>query len=307
MKIFSPALKGQIKACILALIWPREEIFKFFKDLQCPTNVLKSIEKWQDQNMTRADMVKNAFQTLEDQHDNGTLYFNLMLETLTCWTYFDDYWFKTQKKLSLIDAKKKIADLKAAKDNVIDTARKRASEQKKKTEDIENTYASLEEMKNDFRLVSMSSETAQKRGLVFEKFLTKMAKFYSLKATEAFKTKGTQIDGTIKYDGENYLIEAKWHSQCLSDEPLMAFCHKQEMNMHGRGIFISVNGITSGCLAMLEKSSIKNTIVMDGEDITLILEGLITLPEVLEKKIHAAQTRGKFYINPITGLSKIKS
>lgn len=97
MKIFSPALKGQIKACILALIWPREEIFKFFKDLQCPTNVLKSIEKWQDQNMTRADMVKNAFQTLEDQHDNGTLYFNLMLETLTCWTYFDDYWFKTQK------------------------------------------------------------------------------------------------------------------------------------------------------------------------------------------------------------------
>lgn len=251
-------------------------------------------------------MIKEVFNGLGNQHDNGTLHFGLMLESLSAWTHFDDYWFKVQQKLDLNDAKKKIAALSAAKNNDIDTARRRTADQKQKAEALEQKHNSLEEMREHFKQVSVNSETAQIRGLAFEKFLTKMARFYDLKVTEAFKVKGTQIDGTIKYDGENYLIEAKWHDRQLSDEPLMAFCHKQEINMHGRGIFISVNGITDGCLSMLERSAIKNTIIMDGEDITLILTEMVTLPQVLEKKVHAAQTRGKFYINPITGLSKIK-
>ncbi len=252
-------------------------------------------------------MISEVFNALGNQSDNGTLHFNLMLDSLSNWTHFDDYWFKTQQKLNLDDAKKKIAALKAAKDNNIDVARKRGEDQKQRAEALQQKHASLEEMREDFRHISLNSKTAQERGIAFEKFLTKMARFYDLKVTEAFKIKGTQIDGTIKYDGENYLIEAKWHDRQLSDEPLMAFCHKQEINMHGRGIFISVNGITDGCLSMLERSAIKNTIIMDGEDITLIITDMITLPQALDKKVHAAQTRGQFYINPITGVSKIKS
>ena len=168
-----------------------------------------------------------------------------------------------------------------------------------------NAIAPLEEIQSDFLSISTESVSPQQRGYAFEKFLAKMARFYELKVTEAFKVKGTQIDGTIKYEGENYIIEAKWHDRQLSDEPLMAFCHKQEMNMHGRGIFISINGYTAGALNMLERSAIKNTILMDGEDIALILNQLITLPATLDKKIHAAQTRGHFYINAISGKSKI--
>jgi len=100
---------------------------------------------------------------------------------------------------------------------------------------------------------------------------------------------------------KNYNIEAKWHDRQLSDEPLLAFCHKQEINMHGRGIFVSINGFTEGALSILEKSSVKNTVLMDGEDIALILAEIIALPQALEMKIHAAQTQGKFYINPVNG------
>lgn len=45
----------------------------------------------------------------------------------------------------------------------------------------------------------------------------------------------------------------------------------------------------------------------DGEDIALILNEMISLPETLDKKIHAAQTRGSFYINSVTGNSKINT
>jgi len=56
---------------------------------------------------------------------------------------------------------------------------------------------------------------------------------------------------------------------------------------------------------MLEKSAVKNTVLMDGEDIALILNEMITLPETLERKIHAAQTRGEFFINAVTKKSKL--
>jgi hypothetical protein len=169
----------------------------------------------------------------------------------------------------------------------------------------ETRHNSLNEMRVDFQSISMNSESAQKRGYALEIFLAKMARFFEMRVTESFRIEGTQIDGTIKYEGENYCIEAKWHDRQLSDEPLMAFCHKQETNMHGRGIFISINGFTGGALSMLERAAIKNTVLMDGEDIALILNEMITLPETLDKKIHAAQTRGDFYINAITGKRKI--
>lgn len=307
MKIFSPALKRQIKDCILALLWPKREVYNFFKDHNCPVNVLNPIEQWDKKQLSRADMVDEVFNALGNQPDHGTLHFNLMLESLSNWTHFDEYWFKTQKKLDLESAQKKIADLKKAKEKNIDTARQRTANHKKKAAAREQRHSSLEEMRQDFQAISMDSKTPQKRGYLFEKFLAKMARFFDLKVSESFKLKSTQIDGTIKYDGENYSIEAKWHDRQLSNEPLMAFCHKQESNMHGRGIFISINGFTEGTLSILERSSIKNTVLMDGEDITLILTEMISFPETLDKKIHAAQTRGSFYINAVTGKSKIKS
>ncbi len=134
-----------------------------------------------------------------------------------------------------------------------------------------------------------------------------MARYFRLQVANPFRIKGTQIDGTIKYEGENYVIEAKWEHRSLSDEPLLAFCHKLEINMHGRGIYVSINGYTPGTLSMLESSGVKNTVLFDGEDIALILNEMITLTQALDAKIRAAQTRGKFYIHPITGENKIRA
>ena len=307
MKIFSPLLKRQIKDCLLAIFWPKKDVYNFFKQHACPANVLAAIGDWDAQGLSRAKIIDVAFESLENLPDNGTLYFNLFLDSLSEWSHFDDFWFKTENKLDLGEAKKKIAALKSAKEKDIDKARERVNKKIERDKGLQEKHSSLKEMREDFQIICLGSHTAQQRGYAFEKFLTKMARFFDLKTSESFRLKGTQIDGTIKFDGENYSLEAKWHDRSLSDEPLLAFCHKQEINMHGRGIFISVNGYTAGALSMLERSSIKNTILMDGEDITLILQEMITLPAALDKKIHAAQTRGMFYINPITGESKIKN
>ena len=90
-----------MKDCILAVLWPRKEIYAFFKDHSCPANVLKVIDKWEEKELSRSAMIDQAFEALSNMSDNGTLHFDLMLESLSNWTHFDDYWFNNQKKLNL--------------------------------------------------------------------------------------------------------------------------------------------------------------------------------------------------------------
>lgn len=305
MKIVSPALKRQMKDCILAIFWPRREIFRFLKDCSVPVSVLAAVDGWEAKGLNRAAMVDQAFDALGRLPDNGTFHFDQMLEVLAAWDHFDAYWFGEQQKLDLATAKQRVAALRRAKTGHVDAVRERAARDRERTERMTERHGSLAEMRADFQAISTGSTTPQARGYAFEAFLAKMARFFGLQVTGAFRVEGTQIDGTVKYDGENYAVEAKWHDRSLSDEPLLAFCRKQEMNMHGRGIFISVNGYTEGALSILERGAVKNTVLMDGEDITLLLWELTTLPDTLDKKIHAAQTRGAFYVNAITGESKI--
>lgn len=103
MKIFPPALKRQMKDCILAVMWPKKDIFKLFEDCSVPVSALRTIEDWDTKRLSRAAMVDQVFDALKNQPDNGTMHFNILLESLSSWSHFDDYWFRNQQKLDLGD------------------------------------------------------------------------------------------------------------------------------------------------------------------------------------------------------------
>ena len=76
--------------------------------------------------------------------------------------------------------------------------------------------------------------------------------------------------------------------------------------MHGRGMLISVNAFsTEGIRAIVVGKQIQ-TILMDGEDLSSVLEGRITLEKLLDYKVRAAQTRGEVYVCAIRQRQKIK-
>jgi hypothetical protein len=49
----------------------------------------------------------------------------------------------------------------------------------------------------------------------------------------------------------------------------------------------------------------QSTVFIDGADLTLVLEGLISFSAMIERKVKAAQTKGLIYIDAITGKEKI--
>ena len=109
----------------------------------------------------------------------------------------------------------------------------------------------------------------------------------------------------MKYDGENYLVEAKWHDKLASTEPLYAFAAKVQGKMYGRGLFISVNGFAPDPVRALLKGKAIRTILIDGEDLTLALEGHLTFTKMLDEKVRAAQLKGQIYIHPLHKAPKV--
>lgn len=131
-----------------------------------------------------------------------------------------------------------------------------------------------------------------------------MSKISGLEVTKPFKVNGEQIDGAVKYDGEHYIVEAKWQDKASANEPVYQFAQKVEGKMYGRGLFVSVNGFSDHVISSLVSGKAIRTIFIDGGDIMLVLENYLSFSEMLDKKIGLAQTKGLIYVDALTGKSK---
>ncbi|MEM8676808.1 MAG: hypothetical protein AAGF83_23590 [Cyanobacteria bacterium P01_G01_bin.67] len=80
---------------------------------------------------------------------------------------------------------------------------------------------------------------------------------------------------------------------------------KVEGKMYGRGIFISINGFSDFVLKSITEGKAIKTIFVDGQDLTLVLEGHLNFSQLIDKKVKAAQTKGEIYINPLSEKSKL--
>ena len=147
--------------------------------------------------------------------------------------------------------------------------------------------------------------TAQGRGRLFETFLKELFNRQSIKMGDPFRLTGEQIDGSFKFEGENYIVEAKWQDPSTSTSQLYSFAHKVDGKMHGRGVFISVNGFSNEGIKAIVHGKHIQTLLMDGEDLSYVLEERIKLEAMLDYKVRAAQTRGDVYVCAIRQALKV--
>jgi hypothetical protein len=141
-----------------------------------------------------------------------------------------------------------------------------------------------------------SKQDAQQRGYDLERLLGGLFKLHDIPFTSPFR-KGTveQTDGFFKFEGFEYLIEARWRSKPPGIAELRAFSGKVKGKIQStRGLFVSVAGFRPEVLT--EASGLLNLVFMDGQDLALILEGRISLREALRTKLdRAAQLGILFY------------
>jgi hypothetical protein len=296
-------LKSIINDCILALFWPKKDIIKFLDESGAQATDL-SVVRAPSSELKRHEIVSDVFYRLGRRSDRGFMTFHRMISRLNEWTYFDTYWFDKLAKLDRTHADARLAELRRmlAVRNATTVAQKAAAT---KSAEMHDSNQTLTELLNEFRQLAKGGIKPQQRGYEFEKLLRRLFDQQGIPMSEHFKLKGEEIDGSFKFEGENYITEAKWQEASVSTEALYKFAMKADGKMYGRGVFISVNAYSrEGLPAMVTGKHIK-TILIDGEDLVLVMEGQINLTDMLDVKIRAAQLRGEVYVHPLTSKSKV--
>lgn len=301
---FPSDIKGCMKDCILAVLWPKKDIVGFFSDHGCTAADLEEVANHQE--LSRAAIVDAMFSHLSSKHDGGLGQFRSMLQSLTQWSRFDPYYFDNLKKLNEGLAEKNLEHLRQLAE-IRDTKIRQQREHRLAADAArQQPQGTLLQIREKYLDLHSSKVNHQRRGYALEEVLLELAKLSDLEVTEPFKVRGQQIDGALKFDGEHYLLEAKWQEREAANEPVYQFAGKVQGKMYGRGIFISIHGFSENVIESLLVGKAIRTVFVDGEDLIIVVEGLITIKEMIDRKVKAAQTRGEIYVHPIAEMPKLR-
>lgn len=147
-------------------------------------------------------------------------------------------------------------------------------------------------------LLGLEQLEPHQRGLAFEEFLVHFFEAYGLSPQGSFRLAGEQIDGSLQFNSDTYLIEAKWYKDPISQNDLLVFREKVESkSTWARGLFISNSGFSSEALKVFARGRATNIIGLTGQDLYFILEGEMSLPEALLQKARKAVETGEFYVS----------
>ena len=135
----------------------------------------------------------------------------------------------------------------------------------------------------------------QPRGYAFEAFLKDLFNAYGLRAREAFRNRGEQIDGSFVLGGSVYLLEARCQNTATGAADLHAFEGKLRNKAEwARGLFLSQSGFTDDGLSAFGKA--KRTICMEGLDLYEMLDRGIPFDQVVERKARRAAESGEPFV-----------
>jgi hypothetical protein len=154
--------------------------------------------------------------------------------------------------------------------------------------------AKIAVLKSD--LIDISRKGPHERGYAFEVFLKSLFDAFGLKARQAFRNRGEQIDGSFALGSDTYLLEAKWQAAPIGAADLHSFHGKIDQKAAwARGIIISYSGFTEVGLHAFGNSG-KKLICIDGLDLHDALDRQLPFDQVIERKARAAVETGHPFV-----------
>lgn len=293
-KKISPQAILSLKEALSVIYWKREDLQDFIK-LTIVNNAIIGTINWDG---TKREAVKELIERMTNRLD---IYREDLMNLFLAVTDFDDFshlkfWDEDGSKTK--KAKEAVTKLRIHTNGYIQQTKEQEESQKRKIETEKRIILNkslkdeLNKLKDRFNILATTRDL-QKRGFELEKFLYDLFLLYELEPKGSFKNYGEQIDGAFTFQGTDYLLEAKWKKQVDRGE-LASFCYKVETKFKTAvGLLVTIDGVTSEAIS----PDFKSIIIMDGFDIVTILEGRVSLTDLLFKKRRKAIETGKIYLN----------
>jgi hypothetical protein len=156
----------------------------------------------------------------------------------------------------------------------------------------------------DELFVLVEEPDRSRAGLALERVLNELFALFALAPRGSFRVVGEQIDGSFDLHREIYLLEAKWLQKQVSEAALLAFRGKIEgKSAATRGVFVSLSGVSAEAKVAITRGKQPNFFIMDGYDLSMILDGQIALDDFLYQRQRILAEEGEVYV-PFPELSK---
>lgn len=293
-KKISPQAILALKEALSVVFWKKEELQDFMK-LSLENPEIIGVINW---NVTKRESVKELIERMLNRQD---LYKNDLISLITSVTdindfshlvFWDDDGTKVKKAKEAVEKLRNLAKGYFQISKEQEDSKKRKIEHEKNINKNKSLESELNALKICFNQIA-SGTNNQKRGFELEKFLYDLFLLYDLAPKGSFKNYGEQIDGAFTFDGTDYLMEAKW-SKSVDRGELANFCYKVDTKLKSAlGLLITIDGLTKEAIT----PHFKSIIIMDGSDLMVVLEGRVSLPDLLLKKRRKAIETGNIYVN----------
>ena len=296
MKQFSSASIIALKDALKHVYWRKRDLRDFIYHNIENKAIIPTLDF---QSETKGETVSKLIDRMVNRLD---LYEQDLLRLFDSVVNFSDFSHlekEEDSKTKIANAQKAVAAVRKQAEGYFQKqeAAKRAEERKEVFRKLQAERTELKDriegLRGDFyKLLQLDP---QPRGYAFEKFLNDLFEFFDLDPRRSFKLVGEQIDGAFTFENLDYLVEAKWQNDLINASDLHSFAGKVSEKFKATlGLYISFNGYSAEALAA-GGSNIKSMILMDGEDITAIIESRIELPELLYRKRRYAAETGIIY------------
>jgi hypothetical protein len=172
----------------------------------------------------------------------------------------------------------------------------RAQDARRKQAGLAARAEKLAELKSRFHEMMRASDDPQGRGYGLEDLLAELFELHEVTYRRPYRTETEQIDGHFEFKGFDYLVEARWRAAQTNEADIGAFKMKVDKKLSStRGLFVSLMGFRTEVVMEFTRGVTSNIVLMDGSDLTLILEGQVSLADALDMKIQKAAQEGIIY------------
>lgn len=162
---------------------------------------------------------------------------------------------------------------------------------------LNKMFLNKEEIKKAYNKLLTGDISPQRRGYEFEILINSVLSLENLDPKSSYKPLGEQIDGSFFWQGQTFLLEAKWVKDKIPVSNIYSFKGKLDGKFHTTsGIFIAVNGYSKDVEDALRFGKTLNIILFNEKDIPPIFNNEESFLDVLKFKLREAGDTGSLNV-----------
>jgi hypothetical protein len=295
--MYPPEVIQALKEAMRNIYWYKDDLRLFFLSCEVPNNIITK-QGWHDPQEYKVRIVGNVLDDLISMGETGLGYIRRTIQTILDIHNFDYLRSLEDGATKVSAARKSVEVLREMVMKHDATIIKEREERATRTDNLANAAKrwndAIERLQRQFYEL-VKTEDRQKRGFLFQDFLFELFKAHDLNPRGSFRIIGEEIDGAFEFEMTQFLLEAKWEKDPLGAAPLDSFSKKVERKLENTlGLFVALNGFTEDGLEAFSGTR-PSIILMDGEDLAVVLQGLVDFRDLLKRKVrYTSQTGNPF-------------